>query len=56
MRPLPRPLSYEERGEIIAPPSLAGKGVGGLGHFSYQLSVISYQLSVISYQLLVISY
>ncbi len=43
-RPLPQPLSYEERGvnspsfitspsSFLAPPSLVGKGVGGLGHF-----------------------
>jgi hypothetical protein len=42
LEPLPQPLSYEERGVfflitkylklLITPPSLAGKGVGGLGH------------------------
>ena len=32
--PHPRPLSCEERG-VLAPPSLAGKGVGGLGYVSH---------------------
>ena len=46
--PLPQPLSCEERGErifniksarylnlLITPPSLVGKGAGGLGHTIY---------------------
>ncbi|WP_419756897.1 HEAT repeat domain-containing protein [Anabaena sp. FACHB-595] len=45
-RPLPQPLPDAERG-VLAPPSLAGKGVGGLGQIPILVELRYYQTSIL---------